>query len=62
MTTITDQKSFALGDFIVDTGEFSIQKHDGEKHNLPAKSIEVLTYLATHYPRVITREELIKHI
>lgn len=62
MTIISDNECFTLGNFTVNTGEFFVQGQDNEKINLPAKSVEVLCYLAAHYPRVITREELIEHI
>jgi Tol biopolymer transport system component/DNA-binding winged helix-turn-helix (wHTH) protein len=53
---------FRLGNCQIDPIEHSII-FDGEKKlSIQPKSIEVLYYLAAHYPRVISREELITSI
>ncbi|TQV89445.1 winged helix-turn-helix domain-containing protein [Aliikangiella coralliicola] len=42
--------------------EYAIQFDDQEKINLQPKFIEVIVYLANHYPGVISRNELIDNI
>jgi hypothetical protein len=62
VTAITNNSPFVLGSFSVDPSEYSLQANDDNPTNLPAKSVEVLCYLAQHFPRVIAREELIDKI
>ncbi|GAA0340541.1 winged helix-turn-helix domain-containing protein [Bowmanella denitrificans] len=53
---------FTIGEFKVEPLEYAIYLPDGEKHSLQPKFIEVLCYLASHYPRVVPRQELIEHV
>ncbi|TPH18558.1 winged helix-turn-helix domain-containing protein [Litorilituus lipolyticus] len=55
-------KVFTLGQCLVTPAEFSIQAKGHDKKSLQPKMIEVLCYLAKHYPRVIPRDELIENI
>lgn len=54
--------NFTIGQCQVIPSEFSIQINGEEKQSLQPKFIEVLCYLAKHYPRVIPRDELIDNI
>ncbi len=54
--------SFKIGCCQVVPMEFTIQIDQQEKQSLQPKFIEVLTYLAKHYPRIIPRDELIDNI
>jgi Tol biopolymer transport system component/DNA-binding winged helix-turn-helix (wHTH) protein len=54
--------AFNLRNCKVDPTEFSIQIDGREKKSLQPKFIEVLCYLAKHYPRIIPRDELIDNI
>jgi len=54
--------NFTIGQCHVMPSEFSIQRHGEEKQSLQPKFIEVLCYLAKHYPRIIPRDELIDNI
>ncbi len=54
--------SYMLGACKVLPQEYAIEFENGEKHSLQPKYIEMLNYLAVHYPRIITREELIDNI
>lgn len=51
-----------IGDCSIFPKEFAIQFDRQEKINLQPKFIEVILYLANHYPRVISRNELIDNI
>ncbi|GAC17768.1 winged helix-turn-helix domain-containing protein [Paraglaciecola arctica] len=53
---------FKLGNCQIDPFEHSIMFDGEKKRSIQPKSIEVLSYLAVHYPRVISREELITSI
>jgi Tol biopolymer transport system component/DNA-binding winged helix-turn-helix (wHTH) protein len=59
---MTFDNSFNLSNCKVNPIEFSIQINDGDKQSLQPKFIEVLCYLAKHYPRIIPRDELIDNI
>ena len=54
--------SFKIGNCQVIPSEFSLQLEGEEKLSIQPKFIEVLCYLAKHYPRVIPRSELIDNI
>ncbi|MAG77420.1 MAG: hypothetical protein CL811_11740 [Colwelliaceae bacterium] len=59
---MSTNQTFKLGSCHVLTVENAIQYDNGEKASLQPKFIEVLTYLAHQYPRVVPREELIENI
>jgi len=54
--------NFTIGQCQVTPSEFSILIDGNEKKSLQPKFIEVLCYLAKHYPRIIPRDELIDNI
>jgi Tol biopolymer transport system component/DNA-binding winged helix-turn-helix (wHTH) protein len=54
--------AFDLSNCRVNPIEFSVQINDKEKQSLQPKFIEVLCYLAKHFPRIIPRDELIENI
>lgn len=54
--------AFRLGDCDVQPDDHSIHCKNGHIRTLQPKYMEVLVYLAKHYPRVIPRQELIKVI
>ena len=56
------QNSFRLGEFRVEPLEYAIYLSETEKQSLQPKFIDVLCYLASQYPRVVPRQELIEHI
>jgi len=51
-----------IGDCSIFPKEFAIQFDHQEKISLQPKFIEVILYLANHYPRVISRNELIDNV
>ena len=53
---------FRLGNCEVNPIENTITCAAGNRQSIQQKSIEVIWFLARHYPRVISREELIDHI
>lgn len=53
---------FKIGQCVITPEEFTIQLENREKQSLQPKFIEVLCYLAKHYPRIIPREELIEQV
>ncbi len=55
-------QSFKIGCCQIIPIEYAIQFDGQDKKSLQPKFIEVLCYLAKHYPRVIPRDELIEHI
>jgi len=55
-------QTFKIGKFRVIPIEYAIQLAGQDKKSLQPKFIEVLCYLAQHFPRVIPREELIENI
>ncbi|MCJ8271277.1 MAG: winged helix-turn-helix transcriptional regulator, partial [Psychrosphaera sp.] len=55
-------KPFTLANCTVEPTDLTLQFVDGDKLPLQPKFIEVLCYLAEHFPRVITREELIENV
>jgi len=55
-------KAFKIGRCLIQTADHSILFEDGSGHAMQPKYIEVLTYLASHHPRVIPRHELIDEI
>ena len=55
-------KPFRLGQCKVFPNENTIQIDGQDKKNLQPKYIEVLTYLAQAYPRVVPRDEIIENI
>ncbi len=54
--------SYKIGNCQILPLEYAIQFEGCDKQSLQPKFIEVLNYLATHYPRIIPREELIENI
>lgn len=54
--------SFKLDKCFVDPNEHVLEITDGERKILQPKFIEVLAYLAHHYPRIVERQELIDEI
>ena len=54
--------SFKLNTFTVFPSENTIENQLGEKVTLQPKFIQVLAYLVDHYPRLVSREELIDSI
>ncbi|WP_179957442.1 winged helix-turn-helix domain-containing protein [Exilibacterium tricleocarpae] len=54
--------SFRLGYCLIQPSTLSIQLDGCEKQTLQPKFVEVISYLAEHYPRVIPRQELIDTI
>ncbi len=59
---MTEQHSFKIGPYSVNPSENSIEVAQGETTLLQAKIMEVLVYLASNYPRLVTRKELIDTI
>lgn len=59
---MTSTTPFTLGNYHIIPAEFTIQLAGNDKQSLQPKFIEVLCYLAKHYPRVIPRDELIDNI
>jgi len=59
---MTEQHSFKIGPYSVNPSENSIELEQGETTLLQAKIMEVLVYLASNYPRLVTRKELIDNI
>ncbi len=55
-------QSYRIGRCQILPQEYAIQFSDSEKQSLQPKIIEVLNYLALHYPRIIPRDELIENI
>ena len=53
---------FNLGNCQIIPIEYAIKSKGEEKQSIQPKFIEVLCYLASHYPRVIPREELIENV
>jgi DNA-binding winged helix-turn-helix (wHTH) protein len=54
--------SFTIGEYTVIPEENSIRLADNEKILVQAKIMEVLVYLASSYPRLVSRSELIDSI
>lgn len=59
---MTEGVTFTIGRFSVIADEHLIRDPQGHSELLQPKFIEVLTYLAQHYPRLVSREELIQQI
>ena len=55
-------QAFTIGNCQIIPIEYAIKFDEHEKQSLQPKFIEVLCYLAEHYPRVIPREELIENV
>ncbi|TQV84955.1 winged helix-turn-helix domain-containing protein [Aliikangiella coralliicola] len=53
---------FKLGQFTVNPREYLIEASDDKKNSLQPKFIEVLVYLATKYPHLVGRRELIENV
>lgn len=51
--------NFYLGKILVDQASLTLSYEMSEPVNMQLKPIEVLTYLAEHYPRLVSRQELI---
>ena len=56
------QTPFRLEQYLISPLEHCVQHDEGEACTLQPKFIEVLAYLASQFPRVVTREELIEKI
>lgn len=56
------EQSFIIGNCQVIPIEYAIKFEHQDKQSLQPKFIEVLCYLAEHYPRVVPREELIENV
>jgi Tol biopolymer transport system component/DNA-binding winged helix-turn-helix (wHTH) protein len=56
------RRAFQVGRCVVDPCDFSIQIEGGDKCTIQPKQIDVIYYLAQHYPKVITRQELIDNV
>ncbi|WNC70615.1 winged helix-turn-helix domain-containing protein [Thalassotalea psychrophila] len=54
--------SYSLSSIKVQPSDYSILFANGEKLQLQPKLIEVLGYLASQYPRVVPREEIIENV
>ncbi len=54
--------TFRIGNCLIQPADFSIHFDNGCIQALQPKYMEVLVYLALHYPRVIPRKELIDKI
>jgi len=55
-------RSFQIGSCLVNPLEYTLTFADEEKQSMQPKFIDVLSYLASHYPRIIPRDELIEEI
>jgi Tol biopolymer transport system component/DNA-binding winged helix-turn-helix (wHTH) protein len=55
-------KAFRIGTSLIQPSDFSIHFEHGGVKTLQPKYMEVLVYLAAHYPRVIPRQELIEKL
>ncbi|GAB3020805.1 winged helix-turn-helix domain-containing protein [Bowmanella dokdonensis] len=56
------QQAYSLGNCRIEPSECAIYHQEDEKQSLQPKFIEVLNYLVSHYPRVVSRQELIEHV
>jgi Tol biopolymer transport system component len=56
------KRAFKIGASVIEPGDFSIQFDQNAKISMQPKQIDVMYYLASNYPRVITREELIDNV
>lgn len=54
--------AYSLGPYRIEPSEGAIYLSENDKQNLQPKFIEVLNYLSQHYPRVVSREELINSV
>lgn len=54
--------SYSLSSIKIQPSDYSIHFANGEKIQLQPKLIEVLGYLASQYPRVVPREEIIENV
>ena len=54
--------AYSLGPYRIEPSECAIYLSDNDKQSLQPKFIEVLNYLAQHYPKVVSREELINSV
>lgn len=59
---MVEKNTFFLGKCQVIPIEYAIKFDQQEKQTLQPKFIDVLCYLAKHYPRVIPRDELIENV
>lgn len=55
-------RSFQIGTCLVNPLEYTVAFDSKEPQSLQPKFIDVLSYLASHYPRIIPRDELIDEI
>jgi len=55
-------RSFQIGSCLVNPLEYTLTFADEEKQSMQPKFIDVLSYLASHHPRIIPRDELIDEI
>ena len=62
MNHMEPDRGFRIGSCLVQPNSLSIQVDGAEKQTLQPKFIEVIAYLAAHYPRVVPRQELIDAI
>jgi len=56
------ERTFRIGNCHIIPIEYAIQHDGAEKETLQPKFIEVLCYLASQYPRIIPREEIIEQV
>lgn len=57
-----EQPPYRIGSHKIIPMENAIEYSTGEKQTIQPKFVELLTYLADNYPRIIPREELIEHV
>jgi len=55
-------RSFRIGSCLINPLEYTVSFTDDDKQSMQPKFIDVLSYLASHYPRIIPRDELIDEI
>jgi len=55
-------RSFQIGTCVVNPLEYTVTFAVDDKQSMQPKFIDVLSYLASHYPRIIPRDELIEEI
>ncbi|PKG84993.1 hypothetical protein CXF85_05115 [Colwellia sp. 75C3] len=55
-------RSFQIGSCLVNPLEYTVTFANDDKQSMQPKFIDVLSYLASHYPRIIPRDELIDEI
>lgn len=55
-------RSFQIGTCLVNPLEYTVAFDQEEQQSIQPKFIDVLSYLASHYPRIIPRDELIDEI